>query len=305
MPIESALVFDPKTRNFGIAPDFDAIIPFWLTTDPPNQQVTVPAGDKSSAYPMSYRYRGPFRGHYLFYNADRDDLLISIIDGRDGYAYTMKGMGVHLQTIASDDPGFPSILPEALVLQHRAHITVHFTNLDSTNDANIRFMIQGFAFEPTRVKTSSMRDKIAGTLDRMHFLRPHFATLDDGVATVSANSEGRFFMTIDDAGYFEVFKITAIAYQSGTLTELTSTQYNNVLIQITDYSGRQLSNSRSPDIPLALLAGRGKTPNILPARVMLPPLVQTMVDIINNNSVDVDVYLTFIGRRIFTVGVQK
>lgn len=306
MPIQSSLVYDPKTKSFGIAPDFDAIIPFWLTTDPPNQVRTVAAGSQTPAMPMSYRYDGPFRGHYMFYNTDYNDLLVNMVDGRDGYAYTMRGQYVHLQTIASADPGYPAVLPEAIVLQHRSHIAVNFRNLDTVNDAALRFMLQGFAFEPSRVRTTAMRDKITGSLDRMTYIRPHFATTDEGVATVAASTTDRFFMTVDDAGYFEIHKVAAIAYQTGTVTELNAAQKNLVFVQLFDYSGRQLTNGNTPDVPFTLIAGSGERPNILPARHMLPPQAQIVVEITNNNAgFGIDVYLTFIGRRVFTPGVPS
>jgi len=302
MPIASSLVFDPKTKTFGIAPDFDATIPFWLTTDPPNQQVTIGAGAQTTSYPMSYRYDGPFRGHYLLYSTDYDDLLVNIVDGRDSYSYTMRGQWVHIQTIASADPGFPAILPEALVLQHRSHISVNFQNLDGINDAHTKFMCQGFAYEPNRIVTDSLRNQVAGTLDRMRYMRPHFATFDDGMVTVVGGTTVRSYLTIDDAGYFEVFKLAAVAYEKGTVTDITAAVARTLLFQIFDYSGRQWTNGNTPDLPYTLIAGSGARPNILPAREMLPPKTQVTVEITNNSVTDVDVYFTFIGRRIFTSG---
>lgn len=299
MPIESSLKLDPKTRQWGIEPDFDAFIPYWLTIDPPNQQITVPAGAQTPGYAMSYRFDGPFVGHYLFYTTDYDDLLIRLTDGRDGYVYTMRGTAVHLRTIASNQPGFPAILPEHLVLQHRSHIVLTAQNLDAQEDASFRLMVQGYAIEPSRIRTTRMRKKVTSTLGRMKLMRPHFAPLDDQKAQVSNGQTGRYYLTTDDAGYFEIFKLNAIAYETGTLTELTAAQRRDILVQLFDYNGRQMTNAATPDLPLEVLAGTGANPNIWPARIMLPPKVQLVVEITNNSGVDADIYLTYIGRRIY------
>ena len=174
MPIESFLRYDKKSFQYKISPDFDSIIPFWLITDQPNQQVTVPAGTVatpglSASYPMTYRYQGPFRGHYLQYWLDdenQDYLLCTMVDGRDGYQYMNRGLFIHLNTIGSLLINFPAVLPEALILQQMSALNVQFANLG--DEVDVRLLIPGCAYDPSRLEhDKSVLNRMRADLNRL------------------------------------------------------------------------------------------------------------------------------------------
>lgn len=317
MPIESSLVYDPEKKQFGIIPDYDTYVPYWLTTDHPNQVVTVAALTVSPAFVLSYRPQGPFRGHYLWYDTPvtaapavpnpHNNVLTRMEDGRDGYQYMQGGRRVHLDTIGSPAPGFPAILSEALVLQHGANVNISFQNLSGANATNVRWGIEGFGFEPSRITTDEMRDKVKGTLERLHYMRPHFMTNDDGVCTIPQAAQRQFTWTLDDAGYFEVFKIAAVGYRGAVADNnlITAAQAQNVLLSWIDNKKMQWSNGLVQDLPFTWFNTPGRTPLVLPVRYMMAPKDQLILNVNNTNAATaVSLYITLIGRRIFAPRVD-
>ena len=306
MPIESSLVYNKETRELAVRSDYDAIYPYWLATDDPNNLVTVVAATRSPGYPMSFKPNGPFKAAYLGYAATHDHMTIEMTDGRDGYNYMGNANPVHLFTIASPDPGYPAILPEPITLQHRANINVNFTNLSGAVNNPIRFMMQGMAYETARVRTEALRNQIAGALDRQHFVRPHYMANDRAFCAVANGATGDFFYTMDDLGYFEIHKIAAVGY-AGVVTAttyLTALQARGIQLIFKDPSSTQLSSGLALDIPFTMINTPGGRPYILPCRFMMAPRTQLQLRVTNASGVAAVLFITLIGRKISAPSVR-
>jgi hypothetical protein len=201
----------------------------------------------------------------------------------------------------SNDPGYPAILCEALTLQQNTHINASFQNVSTNTASTMRMAVQGFAFAPGKIRTQTRKEQLESALERQHYLRPHFMTADIGAAVVGNNVTLPFLFSLDDSGFFEVFKMAVRVYSSlvGAGTLANAAQLATTTLRFKDNDGKQWSPGIAADLPLTWFSTPGLRPNILPVRFMMPPSTQLTIEIANASGVALTYYITLIGRRIF------
>lgn len=272
--------------------------PFWLTPDAPNQALALAAvaGAQTSA-PMTVSQEGPFQGFSLVCQSTRFDLvadhefLVMIQDA--GARKQLMNRACHANTIFGT-PQFPMVLPERFFLHENRSLHVRMQNIFANANA-IRFVIPGRRIYATSAASGVLDDFILDLSERSQVTTPYFLTTSADInnLTVAAGATSYVF-PVDADGYFEIFKISAVAYDA-TLGTMTGT-FDFIL---RDAETRRELETGNLSNGLAL--GTGLQPNILPESWLVSPRMQLEIVVTNTTATGnpLDAYITLIGRKIY------
>lgn len=273
--------------------------PFDLTPDSPNQTMQVAAlANDQDFQPMTVTQEGPFQGYEFVEQSDRFEAVgdhehtIEITDS--GSKKRLSNEPQHANNVTGT-PEFPMVLPERLFLHEQRSLTIRVQNIfNRAND--IRFKIHGRRVYQSSAASGDLDDLIDDLIRRSTVTISFFLTTTDGVVEALTVAEGArpvFFQT-DADGYFEVFKMTAIAYD--TVTQLANGTFDFIIRDAE--TRRELESGPMSD---QLSWGTGLQPHILCESWLIRPKMRIEMEITNTTPTGnpIDVYLTMVGRKIY------
>lgn len=272
--------------------------PFWLTPDAPNQTLNLAAVVGAPAYaPLTIGQEGPFEGQSFICESTRftavgdHEFLVMLED--TGTRKQLSNRMLHANTIFGT-PGLPLVLPEYLFLHERRSLTVRMQNIFANANA-VRFCIAGTRVYTSSASSARLNKWVNDRLESAQVSSFYCLTTTDDVdnLTVAAGATSYFFPG-DADGYFECYRMNAVAYDA-TLGTMTGT-FDFILLDAE--TGRQLSSGNLSNL---MATGNAMLPHVLPEAPLWRPTQRIEIRITNTTPTGnpIDVYFTMIGRKVY------
>lgn len=285
-----------------------AEIPFFLSTNQPNDSVTVPPRQASAPLVGSVSGEGPAQVFAFSREIQRppgtlqtDAQMRVFMQIQDGPMQRglMNG-AVHVDTIMGS-LGLPYRLPEALYLDELRSLIFMFTNLNTLADNLIRplahcsrFLTQQVDNDLTRVRKRMQ--------ERQYLSVPYWYTLDQGPVDVNAGTTATATITVGQDHHFEFSKLSAV------VEDLVAGPAGPWDINIVDVSKGEsiIDGPQNVDYPISgdLIFGTAQ----FPYNLYVPRLVQVgmrLVVTIVNNHVDAQRFHLTLGGRALALRMWK
>jgi len=272
--------------------------PFSLTPDAPNASLALAAAVAAQASaPMTITQEGPFEGYSLIAQSTRftavGDHECTCMITDNGSRKQLMNRECHANTIFGT-PNFPMVLPQRMFLHENRSLRIRFQNIFANANA-VRSVIHGRRWYPTSAASGYIDEEVRKLLERSQLATPYFLTTEGVIdeLTVAAGATS-YFLPSDADSYFECFKMAAVAYDTTT----------NTITGTFDIIFRDAETRRELETGLLsnqLCIGTGLTPFILAESWLIRPKQRVEVQITNTTASgnNIDVYLTFIGRKIY------
>lgn len=264
--------------------------PFFLNTDPPNNNVVVPKLQTSTAQDMRVSGEGPVQLTQI--GAVRDAVtsgngaVLVRLYMRDGSQSTqISNVPLHIDTVAG--PGgkmYP--LPEGLYIDESRAMVSTFTDLTGDNEGtHARLTVVGAKYQKLQQDQSLQRVK--ERLKASEFLStPQFYGLNDGAVTLTAYQTSQYQIEISDQHNFEIHQISKIS---------TGDFLINIMDLSKDESLINAPRNGNYPLPASLMIGDGS----YPYRFHEPPLVfggqRLLITLVDTSGSSNTIYLTFGG----------
>lgn len=178
--------------------------PFFLLTNPPNNQITVPAGASSKEVAMRVSGEGPMQLIMIGGNTavsalvrlyTRDGNQMALLMNNPIHSGTMMGSGGNM---------YP--LVEALYVDEDRALSAVFSSLDPDNDVTFSFCAVGAKY--TKLQDDPSLARVKKRLKDSQFESiPYWYTLDKNKATLTPYQSASYQITIDPGHNFEIHQI--------------------------------------------------------------------------------------------------
>ncbi len=183
-----------------------AAIPYFLLTNPPNNEVSIAANQASPMQIMEVSGEGPAQVVGLKHEKTGDLLvLMQIQDGR-----TQRGLmngAVHIDTIMGDNFN-PYILPEGLYLDERRSIQVTFTDISGAANT-VRVVAETGRFLEQQVDPQMARIRYRMS-HQQYLTMPYFYTFDQQAPTLAVAEERELSITVGQTHHFEIITLSGV-----------------------------------------------------------------------------------------------
>lgn len=299
MPDIPALYKDKLTGKLNIDSVKLAYKPFFLTPDNDTDGIlslAAVAGDTERS-PATVSQEGPEQIYALIMDTDRfqafEDfgVLVTITDSGSGK--DLMNRAVHANTIFGTAE-FPMVLPEKMFLNMKRSLTVSVQNIYAY-EQDVRVIFDGRRIYTTRADSSMVNNKVAALMNRSVGTMPYFLTTEEDIE-LAGDASNTFYFPTEADGWFQCFKIAAVAYDTDDDKPNMHGEFNIVI-----HDGEDRKQLHTGTLSDALVTGTGQTPFILPESWLIEPNKRISVEVTNTtpNSHAATIYMTLIGRKIY------
>lgn len=259
--------------------------PFFLLTDPPNNDVTVPISTTSQEATMRVSNEGPVQITQLgaVRDADHGEVLVQLYMKNGSQRSEMSNVPLHIDTIfGRGGKMFP--LPEGLYADEDRALSVTFTDLTG---AGTKARICGVGAKYTQLQADPSLQRVRERLQYSEFLSvPKFYGINNGKADLTAFQTATYSVQVDPANNFEIHQLSAASTGSFMLNIIDMAKGESIL---------NAPNNGNYAVPAELFVGTGQ----YPYRFNEPILVaggQTLLITLIDTSGDLNtIYLTIGG----------
>lgn len=265
--------------------------PFFLMTNPPNNEVSYAAGRSSLETAMRLSGEGPMQLSMLgVYPTSVNSNLLSLVRlfTRDGNQPVMlMNSPLHISTLFG--PGgsmYP--LPEALYCDEDRALSVVFTNLDTESAANTRIVAVGAKYTKLQEDPSLVRVK-ERLKDSQFDSIPYWYGLDKTKASLSAFQSAQYQITIDGSHNFEIHQLSYFSNGTFSLDIVDLTKGESLI---------QAPRGTHYETPNLMLCGNGSYPYRLNEPVIVYGGQRLLVSLTDTSGAGNTVYLTLGGRAL-------
>ncbi len=269
--------------------------PFFLCTDPPNNEVDVPAGGTSIDRAMRVSGEGPVQLTQM--GALRDNSSSGYVGHgavtvrlymRDGsQPIEVSNVPLHIDTIfGSGGNMYP--LPEGLYIDETRAMSAVFTNLNPDTATRARIVLVGAKYSQLQNDPSLARVK--QRLEAAEFLSaPQWYGINDGKATLTPYQQLSFVVEINGGSNFELHQLSAVST-------------GDFLINIVDLAkGESIINApRNGNYPLpaSLFFGSGSYPYRFHEPILVFGGQNLLITLVDTSGSSNTVYLTLGGVNL-------
>lgn len=261
---------------------------FFLNTNPPNNDVTVPINASSVAVAMRASAEGPMQVTQL--GAVRDAthgavlVRLSTRDGSD--SSLIMNSPCHIDTIFGSG-GLMYHLPEGLYVDENRALTAQFTDLTA---AGTLTRITAVGAKYAQLRQDPTMERIKQRLQSSQFLStPWFYTLENGSVTLAGLAASTQEIEIANQHNFEIHQMSFVSDGPFNLNIIDQTKGESII------NGPSGSNF---GIPHLLLCGDGSYPYRFHEPVMVFGGQRLLVNIQNTSQSSNRIFLTLGGRAI-------
>jgi len=202
-----------KQGRIYVNPAKDYIQPFELSTDRPNNIITLAPGETAGPFPFTARYDGPIEVFYVKVvvfdtnNVPVTDYNIDWFLEHPGKRKQFSNRMIPLIATAGD-AGRPYVLPETIFLPAVQSLQVTFRNNDAVNQRRVELVLGGVKFYPNAAP-GVIRKEIWGYIERRERTYVYWQTTDREVVIPASATGQEEFATVPDDTDLEVFKLSA------------------------------------------------------------------------------------------------
>lgn len=262
--------------------------PAFLNTDPPFNDVTVPAAGTSDP-PSSMRVsgEGPLQLTQMgaVRDATHDEVLVRLYMRDGSQMIPLSNVPLHIDTIFG--PGGQMYgLPEGLYIDETRAMQAVFQNVSQSTPTNARITLVGAKYSQLQADPSLARVK--KRLEASQFLSaPQFFGINDGVATLTAYQTAQYVVEIPGDRNFEIHQLSA---------KSTSVAFNiNIVDMAKDESLINSPRNGNYPVPSTLWFGTGA----YPYKFHEPPLIMggqnLLITLVNCSNANNTIYITLGG----------
>ncbi len=259
--------------------------PFFLLTDPPNNNVAVPASGLSKETAMRTSGEGPMQMTQIgVVQDDTHGNVLVRLRMRDGsQQVNISNVPLHINTIAgSGGEMYP--LPEGLYIDEDRAMTAEFTDLTGSG-TNARICLVGAKY--TQLQADPSLARVKERLKASEFLSsPQFYGINDGKASLTAYQTAQYTIQVQGGQNFDIHQLSKVST-------------GDFLINIVDMAkGESIINApRNGNYPLpsTLFFGDGSYPYRFHEPILTfggQTLLVTLVDVSGSAN---DIYITLGG----------
>lgn len=285
-------MIEPRTglqaRNTAGAMKRALLTPYWLTTNQPDETISVAGLGISDI--LSFGVSGNATAEAIAFAGDftnaSTDFLVMLMTNDGALDIPLCSNSVHAATIFGTNLN-PYRLPESLYIDNERRLKVKLTNLSPlTNDARL-------AIRATRnaIVTVDPAADLAGLKlrEKARLTFPFLYTFDDGKADLNAGQTADFAVTTDAEFDFQLYQISGVASGPYDIDVLDANTGESILNAMGD-NHFQISDE--------LVVGTAA----FPFRLHQPRLyraAQKMIVRLTNTHPDANtIYITFGGRKL-------
>lgn len=260
-------------------------MPFFLCTDPPNNDIVVPSGATSANVALRVSGEGPVQLTQFGAVFDTDHSLVLVrMYMRDGSGQRqISNVPLHINTLFG--PGgnmYP--LPEGLYIDEDRAMSVDFTDLTASG-THARICAVGAKYTQLQMDPSLARVK--ERLKAAEFLStPQFYGINDGSALLTAYQTAQYVVEIAGDQNFELHQLSK--YSDGDFLI-------NIVDMAKDESIINAPRNGNYPLPASLYFGDGSYPYRFHEPILVYGGQNLLVTLVNTTGDDNTIYLTLGG----------
>ena len=262
--------------------------PFWLTTDQPNNVVSVAANSASPLTTMRVSSAGPGIVNALSVRRTGTALIaLNILDGQT--PQTLMNGPVHIDAIVGNNT-LPYRLAEPIYTDENRAVVVSFTDLSGSANT---FRLVAHCARHTSVKYDPKLQDIRNRLKERQFISmPFWYTTDTGPVVLTGSGTGNVGISIAQDHHFLLYKMSVVATSRLFNLELIDTTKGKSLIDGPGQAGSEISAN--------LCLGDANYPFVLPEPYFFEAGTKIQVNLTDRSASTNTIYLALHGSIIKT-----
>lgn len=260
--------------------------PFWLTTDQPNNSVTVPANGTATLLAMRASNIGPCIVSALGVRATGAALVaLQIMDGQT--PQTLMNQPIHSGAILGSGT-LPYILREPIYIDETRNMMTTFTDISGSSNT-IRLVAASARHTSSRYDPGLklIRKRMA---ERQFLTCPFWYTTDQGAVALTALGTANVGISIAPDHHFLLHQMSLVATSRALNIELIDTTKGKSLIDGVGQRGYEISAN--------LLFGDNNYPYIFPEPILFEGGTKIQVNMTDRSNATNTVYLALHGQII-------